>query len=159
MALFNLTELAGLLGRNARLLGIDPGRKTLGLALSDTRRVLASPYGRLRRGKLMAVAGEIAAIARKEGVGGLVVGLPLEMDGTFGPAAQAARDWAGDLSAATRLPAMMWDERMSSVSANRFLVEQADLSRAKRAEAVDRLAASVILQAALDALSGSALAG
>ncbi len=159
MALFNLTELAGLLGRNARLLGIDPGRKTLGLALSDTRRVLASPYGRLRRGKLMAVAGEIAAIARKEGVGGLVVGLPLEMDGTFGPAAQAARDWAGDLSAATRLPAVMWDERMSSVSANRFLVEQADLSRAKRAEAVDRLAASVILQAALDALSGSALAG
>ncbi len=159
MALFNLTELAGLLGRNARLLGIDPGRKTLGLALSDTRRVLASPYGRLRRGKLMAVAGEIAAIARKEGVGGLVVGLPLEMDGTFGPAAQAARDWAGDLSVATRLPAMMWDERMSSVSANRFLVEQADLSRAKRAEAVDRLAASVILQAALDALSGSALAG
>ena len=159
MALFNLTELAGLLGRNARLLGIDPGRKTLGLALSDTRRVLASPYGRLRRGKLMAVAGEIAAIARKEGVGGLVVGLPLEMDGTFGPAAQAARDWAGDLSVATRLPAVMWDERMSSVSANRFLVEQADLSRAKRAEAVDRLAASVILQAALDALSGSALAG
>ncbi len=159
MALFNLTELAGLLGRNVRLLGIDPGRKTLGLALSHTRRVLASPYGRLRRGKLMAVAGEIAAIARKEGVGGLVVGLPLEMDGTFGPAAQAARDWAGDLSVATRLPAMMWDERMSSVSANRFLVEQADLSRAKRAEAVDRLAASVILQAALDALSGSALAG
>ncbi len=154
MALFNLTELAALLGRNARLLGIDPGRKTLGLALSDTRRVLASPYGRLRRGKLMAVAGEIAKIARQEGVGGLVVGLPLEMDGTFGPSAQAARDWAGDLSAATKLPATMWDERMSSVSANRFLVEQADLSRAKRAEAVDRLAASVILQAALDALAG-----
>ncbi|MDE2007031.1 MAG: Holliday junction resolvase RuvX [Rhodospirillales bacterium] len=153
MSLFNLTDLAARLAPNARLLGIDPGRKTIGLALSDTRRVVASPYGALRRGKLRQVAAEIAALARKEGIGGLVVGLPLEMDGAFGPAAQAARDWAGDLSEAVGLPAAMWDERLTSVAANQFLIEHADLSRAKRAQAVDRLAAAFILQAALDTLS------
>ena len=163
MPLFNLTELTARLGREDRLLGVDPGRKTIGLALSDVRRTLASPYGSLKRGKLRANAADIAAIARKEGAGGLVVGLPLGMDGSFGPAAQAARDWAEALSDATGLPAAMQDERLSSAAANRFLIDRADLSRAKRAEAVDRLAAAVILQAALDAAShaaaGSAGAG
>jgi putative holliday junction resolvase len=151
MALFNLSELATRLGRHDRLVGIDPGSKTIGLALSDVRRTLATPYGSLRRGKLRDNAAAILAIARKEGAGGLVIGLPQSMDGSFGPAAQAARDWALALSEATGLPAALWDERLSSAAANRFLIEEVDLSRRKRARAVDRLAAAMMLQAALDA--------
>ena len=94
------------------------------MALSDVSLTLATPYGSLRRGKLRDNAAEIAAIARKEGAGGLVVGLPLSMDGSVGPAAQAARDWALALSEATGLPAAMWDERLSSAAVNRFLVER-----------------------------------
>lgn len=151
MALFNLTELRGRLARGQRLIGLDPGTKTIGVALSDVSLTLASPYGSLRRGKLAANAKEIAAIARKEGAGGLVVGLPLSMDGSVGPAAQAARDWTLALSEATGLPAALWDERLSSAAVNRMLVHEADLSRKKRAVAVDRAAAAWTLQAALDA--------
>lgn len=151
MALFNLPELRACLARDARLLGIDPGARMIGLALSDVRLVLASPYGSLKRGKLKQNAAEIAAITRKEGAGGLVVGFPLSMDGTVGPAAQAAQDWALALSEATGLPAAMWDERLSSAAVNRALIQEADLSRKKRAVSVDRAAAAWMLQAALDA--------
>ncbi|MGH7040917.1 MAG: Holliday junction resolvase RuvX [Acetobacteraceae bacterium] len=151
MPLFNLTDLLASLRRDDRLIGIDPGTKTIGLALSDVRRTLATPYGSLRRSKLRQNAAEIAAIAHKEGAGGLVVGLPLSMDGSLGPAAQAAQDWAGALSEVAGLPAAMWDERLSSAAANRFLIAEADVSRARRAAAVDRLAAAWLLQAALDA--------
>ena len=141
---------AGLL-RGHRLIGIDPGRRTIGLALSDVLLSLASPYGSLKRGKLRENAAEIGDIAHKETAAGLVVGLPLSMDGTMGPAAQAARDWALALSDATGLPMALWDERLSSAAINRFLVGEADVSRRKRAASVDRLAAAWILQAALDA--------
>lgn len=151
MALFNLSDLRARLAPNERLIGLDPGSKTVGIALSDVRLTLASPYGSLKRGRLRANAAEIVAIARKEGAGGLVVGLPLSMDGTIGPAAQAARDWTLALSEATGLPAALWDERLSSAAVNRFLVSEADLSRKKRAEAVDRMAAAWMLQGALDA--------
>ena len=113
--------------------------------------MIASPYGALRRDKLKRNAAEIAAIAAKEGAAGLVVGLPLLMDGSAGPAAQAARDWAEALSAATGLPAALWDERLSSAAVNRMLIIEADLSRARRARAVDGAAAAWTLQAALDA--------
>jgi putative Holliday junction resolvase len=151
MALFNMTDLRTRLGADERLIGLDPGSKTIGVALSDVRRTLASPYGSLRRGKLRDNAAEIRAIAAREGAGGLVVGLPLSLNGTIGPAAQAARDWALALSDATGLPAALWDERLSSAAVNRFLVEEADLSRKRRASMVDRMAAAWILQAALDA--------
>ncbi len=151
MALFNLIDLRALLGRDQRLIGLDPGSKTIGVALSDVTLMLASPYGSLKRGKLKANALEIALVARKEGAGGLVVGLPLSMDGTAGPAAQAARDWTLALSEATGLPAALWDERMSSAAVNRFLIGEADLTRKRRAEAVDRAAAAWMLQGALDA--------
>ena len=151
MALFNLTEFFGLLGRDQRVIGLDFGSKTIGVALSDVRRMLATPYGSLKRGKLKVNAVEIAAIALKEGAWGLVVGLPLSMDGTMGPAAQAARDWTLALSEATGLPAAMWDERLSSAAVNRFLIGEADLTRKRRAEAVDRAAAAWMLQGALDA--------
>lgn len=151
MPLFNLRDLRVALRPNERLIGLDPGSRTIGVALSDVQLLLASPYGTIRRGKLRDNAGEILVMARKEGAGGVVVGLPLLMDGTVGPAAQAARDWTLAVSDATGLPAAVWDERLSSVVMNRFLVEEADLSRDRRAKVIDRMAAAYMLQAALDA--------
>jgi putative Holliday junction resolvase len=151
MPLFNMADLRARLAPGQRLIGLDPGSRTIGVALSDTTLMLATPYGSIRRGKLAATAGEIGRIAREEGAGGLVVGLPLSMDGTLGPAAQAARDWTHALSDATGLPAALWDERLSSSAVNRFLIGEADMSRKRRAEVVDKMAAAYVLQAALDA--------
>lgn len=151
MALFNLTDLAAGLARGQRLIGIDPGSRTIGVALSDVSLTLASPYAGLKRGKMAANAADISAIAQREAAGGLVIGLPLQMDGSVGASAQAARDWAHALSAATSLPACLYDERLSSAAVNRMLIE-ADTSRGRRAEIVDKLAACYILQAALDYL-------
>jgi putative Holliday junction resolvase len=151
MPLFNLTDLRAALPRHARLIGLDPGAKTIGVALSDVSLMLASPYGTIKRGKLAANAAEIAAIAAKQGAGGLVVGLPLGMDGSFGPAAQAAKDWALAISAATGLGVALWDERLSSSAVNRMLISEADLTRQKRARVVDAAAAAWMLQGALDA--------
>jgi putative Holliday junction resolvase len=145
-----IAELRAGLPRATRLIGLDTGAKVVGVALSDVTLTLASPYAALKRGKLGAVAAEVAAIARKEGAGGLVVGLPLGMDGSFGPAAQAAKDWGRALAEAAGLPVAFWDERLSSAAVNRAMIE-ADLSRAKRAERVDAAAAAYMLQAALDA--------
>ncbi len=151
MALFNITELRARLPPGQRLIGLDPGAKTIGVALSDVSLLLASPYSLLRRGKLSQASAELKAIARREGASGLVVGWPLSMDGTMGPAAQAVRDWARALSDLTGLPTALWDERLSSAAVNRFLVAEADMTRRKRAAVVDQMAAAYILQAALDA--------
>lgn len=153
MALFNMADLRAQLGRGQRLIGIDPGSKTVGLALSDVGLMIATPFGALKRGKLTAMAREIAALAQRQGAGGLVVGWPLSMDGTVGPAAQAAQDWALELSRATGLPAALWDERLSSSAVNRFLIDEMDLSRGKRAKIVDGMAAAYTLQAALNAIA------
>ena len=151
MPLFNMTDLRAQLAPNQRLIGLDPGARTIGVALSDVGLMLATPWGGLPRGKLAAAAIALAKIAHAEGAGGLVVGWPLSMDGTMGPAAQAARDWARSLSEAMRLPAAMWDERLSTSAVNRFLIQEADMTRRRRAAAVDAMAAAYILQAALDA--------
>lgn len=156
MTVFSSVELLrASLPAGRRLIGIDPGSKTIGLALTDVGLMLASPFGILKRRKMKAIAIEILKIALKEDVGGLVVGLPLSMDGTVGPAAQSARDWAGDLSEMTGLGVAMFDERMSSAAANRVLIEEADATRRQRAEAVDAMAAAWMLQAALDASGGA----
>jgi len=147
----SVKDLRAKLKRNERLIGIDPGAKIVGVALSDVRLTLATPFAGLKRRKMKANAIEILSLALKENAGGLVVGLPLSMDGTAGPAAQAARDWALALSEMTGLPAAMYDERLSSAAVNRFLINEADLSRHKRANAVDAMAAAWMLQAALDA--------
>lgn len=151
MALFNMAELRAGLRPGQRLIGIDPGARRIGLALSDVMLTLATPHSTMRRGKLKENAAEIVALAATEGAGGLVVGWPLSMDGTIGPAAQAVRDWALALSEATGLPAALYDERLSSAAVNRFLIGEADLSRTKREGVVDRMAAAWTLQAALDA--------
>lgn len=150
MALINIGELRAGLRRGQRLIGLDPGARRIGVALSDVGLMLASPWGALPRGKLRAAADTLAALAAKEDAGGLVVGLPLSMDGSVGPAAQAARDWAMALSDAAALPAAMWDERLSTAAVQRMLLT-ADVSRSKRAAVVDGLAAAYTLQAALDA--------
>ncbi len=154
-----MAALRASLAPGQRLIGLDPGARTIGVALSDVGLMIASPHAALRRGKLAVNAAEILAIAHRQGAGGLVVGLPLSMDGTLGPAAQAARDWARALSQATGLPAALWDERLSSAAVNRFLITEADATRARRAAQVDRMAASYMLQSALDASVGAAGAG
>lgn len=151
MLVASVAALRAALPRGSRLIGLDPGSKTIGVALSDVGLMIASPYGALKRAKLKANAAEIAAIAAKEGAGGVVVGLPLSMDGTAGPAAQAARDWATALAAAIGLPVALWDERLSSAAVNRMLIGEADLTRARRAAVVDKAAAAYMLQSALDA--------
>ena len=151
MPLFNIGALRTALDRGQRLLGLDFGEKRIGVALSDVGLMLASPYVVLPRRKLSLLAEDIRTIAAREQVGGLVGGLPLSMDGSFGPAAQRARDWLDALSAMTGLPAATWDERLSSSAVNRMLISELDASRARREAVVDKLAAAYILQAALDA--------
>ena len=151
MPVINMGALRAGLSPGQRLIGLDFGARVIGVALSDVGLLLATPYAALRRGKLAANAAEIVAMARREGAGGLVVGLPLSMDGTLGPAAQAARDWARALSEVAGLPAALWDERLSSAAVNRFLIGELDMTRKRRAAVVDQMAAAYMLQGALDA--------
>jgi putative Holliday junction resolvase len=150
MPIFNLPDLLDRLDRQARLIGLDPGARRIGVALSDVGRRLASPYTTIHRAKLKHNAAEIRAIADEEGAGGLIVGLPLGEDGKFGPAAQAARDWAHAISAATGLPAAMWDETLTTADLHEMLIHEADMSRERRAAVIDKMAAGRILQLALD---------
>ncbi len=140
---------AAVLKAGLRLIGIDPGSKTLGLALSDVGRQIASPLETIARTKFTADAERLLAHVDQLGVGGLVIGLPVNMDGSEGPRAQSARALARNLSKLRALPILMWDERLSSAAAERVLLE-ADQSRKRRAEVIDKLAATVILQGALD---------
>jgi len=135
----------------ARLLGLDLGTKTIGLALSDVTRSIASPYETIRRTKFTADAKALAAIVAKEGVGGLVIGLPINLDGSEGPRAQSTRAFARNLAGHVDVPMAFWDERLSTAAVERHLIE-ADASRKRRAEVIDRMAAAYILQGALDRL-------
>ena len=144
-----IEDLPSKLQPGARLLGFNLGTKTVGLALSDVTRVIATPYETLRRTKFTADAKAIAAIAAKEGVGGLVIGLPLNLDGSDGPRAQSTRAFARNLAPHVDLPMAFWDERLSTAAVERHLIE-ADASRKRRAEVIDRMAAAYILQGALD---------
>lgn len=155
MSLFNPYALRAELRRGQRVLGIDPGSVSVGLALSDVSLMLASPYRVIKRRKLGQMVTDIAAIIATEGVGALIGGLPLSMSGEKGPAAQAAEDWLRDLSHRLDLPACCWDERLSSAAVNRFLIQEADMTRRRRAEVVDKMAASYMLQGWLDATCGA----
>lgn len=141
---------------NKRLLGLDIGTKTIGLALSDTRRVIASPMETLeRRKKFSTDALRIKDIVKEYDIGGLVLGYPMNMDGTAGPRCQSIRQFAINLETYVTLPMLLWDERLSTAAVERAMLE-ADLSRAKRAEHVDKLAAAYILQGFLDYIAQSA---
>ena len=148
----SLADFAASLGRGARVIGIDVGSKTLGLALSDVTRKIASALVTLRRSRLAEDLRRLVDLAAQHGVGGFVVGLPLNLDGSAGRRAQATRAFVRSLAQATQLPITYWDERLSTVAAERVLLE-ADLSRRRRAEVVDKVAATLILQGALDRMS------
>ena len=132
-----------------RLIGIDAGTKTLGLALSDVTRTIASGLETIRRLKFKVDAARLLSLAEEHKIAGLVLGHPVNLDGTEGPRAQATRAFARNLNALTPLPILLWDERLTTAEAERMLIE-ADQSRARRAEVIDKLAATLILQGALD---------
>lgn len=148
----SIADLAKDLKRSARLLGLDLGTKRIGLAVSDGTLLVATPLETLTRTKFAADADRLAALAAKRGIGGLVYGLPLDMAGREGPRCQATRQFARDLARRLPLPYCFQDERFSTQAVERFLIDEADLSRAKRKAVIDRAAAAHILQAALDAL-------
>lgn len=149
--LLDLHDLADTLAPEARLMGLDLGTKTIGLALSDVSLTIATPLETIRRVKFGVDAATLLALADRYGVGGLVLGYPLNLDGSRGPRAQSAESFARNLAPLTSLPIALWDERMSTAAVTRTLIE-ADTSRRRRAELVDKMAAAFILQGALDAL-------
>lgn len=149
----DITEFRSAFPGGGVLLGLDHGTKTIGTAFCDSGWHFASPGKTLPRGKFSQNKTELESLIAERGVTGIVIGLPLNMDGSEGPRAQAARAFARNLSI-LGLPILLWDERWSTASAERSLIEQ-DMSRAKRAERIDSAAAAVILQGAIDALAGS----
>ena len=153
-----LPELAALLTRHQRLLGLDVGEKTIGMAVSDPGLVVASPIGTVRRTRIAQDARELGKAIRDYGVGGLVIGLPLNMDGTEGPRVDSVRQFARNLEERADLlgwePRIaFWDERLSTAAVQRFMIGEADMTRKRRGEVVDKMAAAYILQGALDALA------
>ena len=144
-------EFAAALPRVGAIAGLDLGTKTIGVAVSDGLRQVASPLTVIRRQKFTLDAAELLRIAADRGLVGLVLGLPLNMDGSEGPRVQSTRAFARNLERLTPLPLSFWDERLSTVAAERALLE-ADASRRKRAAVIDQVAAGYILQGALDRL-------
>ena len=145
----DIAAFADRAGPSGRLIGIDAGTKTLGLALSDVTRTIASPLVVLQRKRFKEDAAELLRLAEEHGVAGFVLGLPTNLDGTTGPRVQATRAFAKNLNRLTPLPILLWDERLSTAEAERTLLE-ADTSRKRRAAVIDKLAATIILQGALD---------
>jgi putative Holliday junction resolvase len=152
MAVVELTELPALLPRYSALIGLDLGEKTIGVAVSDTTRMVASPLELIRKTKFTAEAKRLFALIDERQVGAVVIGLPVNMDGTEGVRCQSNRAFARNLLRLRDIPIAFWDERMSTMAVNRFLIDQLDASRAKRAGLVDQMAAAWILQGALERL-------
>jgi len=147
-----LFDLADALPAQSRVIGIDLGTRTIGLALSDISRTVATPLATLKRTKFRQNAAELAQLCNTHDVGGLIFGFPLNMDGSEGARAQATRAYLRNWQQFSQLPVALWDERLSTVAVTRTLLA-ADASRQRRSELVDKLAAAYILQGALDRLS------
>jgi putative Holliday junction resolvase len=150
-----IEDLPARLQPGTRLAGLDLGTKTIGIALSDFGLKIATPFKTIRRDKFGKDADALLALCNAEKVGGLILGLPINMNGTEGPRAQATRAFLRNLAPLTGLPVVLWDERLSTIGAERAMLE-ADLSRKKRAARIDAAAAAFILQGALDRLAGLA---
>lgn len=142
-------------GRSGALAGLDLGTKTIGVAVSDRRRVVASPVETLKRTKFTADTARLSELLSPHAIVGVVIGLPLNMDGSAGPRAQSSRAYARNLAREFNLPILLWDERLSTAAAEAALL-LADTSRARRAQVIDKMAATVILQGALDRLANIA---
>src|SRR5581483_2518135 len=152
MAICKANEVRAFLSRNQTILGLDLGSKTIGLALSDVGYMIASPLTTLARRKFAQDFAALEILLAKHNVGALVIGLPVEMDGREGPGAQSARSFATEILKRRELPIAFWDERLSTAAVQRMLTDEADLSRKRRAELVDKMAAAYILQGALEAM-------
>lgn len=137
---------------SGKLLGLDLGTKTIGVAVSDSLRLTATPLETIARAKFTADAARIATILDETGATGIVLGLPLNMDGSEGPRAQSTRAFARNLAQKVTVPIVFWDERLSTSAVERMMINEANMRRDRRAEVVDKLAASYILQGALDRL-------
>jgi putative holliday junction resolvase len=155
MILSNPLELREVLPAGARLIGLDVGTKTVGIALSDTRRVIATPLETIRRRRLREDAARLLSFVDSHVAGGMVIGLPLTLAGIDGPRTQSVRQFARNLVALRDIPIVFWDERLSTAAVTREMIA-ADLSRKRRGEIVDRVAAAYILQGYLDCLARSA---
>ena len=159
MAVFEITDLPAALPHSTPLIGLDLGEKTIGVAVSDTSRAIASPLVLIRKGKFTDDAHRLFKLMAGRGAKGMVIGLPVNMDGTEGARCQSARAFGRNLLRLDpALPIAFWDERWSTQAVQRMMTDEADLSRARRAELVDKMAATYILQGALDRL-GYAAAG
>jgi putative Holliday junction resolvase len=152
-ALTSLPDFSALLPTTGRVVGLDVGETTIGIAVSDERRIIASPQLTLYRKKWTSDAEAIAAMIANHQVVGIVIGYPTNMDGTLGARAQSTRTFARNLREFVQLPMLLWDERLSTMAVTRMMEKEADLSRARRDELVDKLAASYLLQGALDGMS------
>jgi putative Holliday junction resolvase len=150
MAVLELTQLPGALPRAAPIVGLDLGEKTIGVAVSDTSLMIASPLALIRREKFTLDAARLFQLMESRGAAGAVIGLPRNMDGSEGPRSQSVRAFARNLLRLKDMPVAFWDERLSTEAVNRMLIGEADTSRARRAELVDKAAAAWILQGALD---------
>ena len=152
MAVLDLLDLPGAMAARAPLAGLDLGEKTIGVAVSDIGLMIASPLALIRRTRFTADAETLLKLMESRGAAGLVIGLPVNMDGTEGPRCQSVRAFGRHLMRLRELPIAFWDERLSSAAVNRMLISEADTTRARRAEVVDKAAAAWILQGALDRL-------
>lgn len=147
-----LPEFAASLPASGRLMALDIGTKTIGIALSDATRMIASPDFTIQRSKWSKEAVELKSLVDREAICGMVLGYPVNMDGSLGPKTQSVRAFARSLSELLPLPILLWDERMSTMAVNRMMIDEMDINRKRRAELVDKLAASYILQGVLDGL-------
>ena len=154
MPILDLTDLVAATAPRTPLVGLDLGEKTIGVAVSDRERMIASPLELIRRVKFTPDAERLFALMQDRGAEALVIGLPVNMDGTEGARCQSVRAFARNLLRLRELPIAFWDERLSTVAVQRFMTDEADLSRARRADLVDKTAAAWILQGALDRLRG-----
>ena len=153
MAVIDLLDLPTALPRHAPIVGLDLGEKTIGVAVSDLSLTVASPLELIRKVKFTDDAKALFKLMESRGAGGIVIGLPVNMDGTEGPRCQSSRAFGRNLLRLKDIPIAFWDERMSSMAINRMLIDEADMNRARRAEVVDKAAAGWILQGALDRLA------
>ena len=149
MAIVDISSLP----RGAPLFGLDLGEKTIGVAVSDGLWMVASPLETIRKSKFTDDANHLFRLMEGRGARGLVIGLPVNMDGTEGPRAQSSRAFARNVLRLKEIPIAFWDERLSSAAVNRMMIDEMDLTRARRAEIVDKLAAAYMLQGALDRLA------
>jgi putative Holliday junction resolvase len=153
MTIVEMNDLRKTVKRGERLLGLDLGSKTIGLAISDSGFMIASPLETIQRKKFTSDALALKAIIDERQIGGLVLGLPKNMDGSDGPRVQSTRQFAANLLERFDIPIAFWDERLSTMAVERVLVNEADMSRRKRSAVVDKMAASYILQGALDLMT------